>query len=394
MARSSVRTMGEGSLSLGELRTLTLDLLRRPPFDLERRKFTADLGRGPDDPGEAGGPGDLGDPGDPGDPGDSGGSGASGASGREGRGPVDLAGKTQEFLGSPEFWKQWYEEQLYYFLLVDNFAPRGEDMQAIPGELAAGRIDVRQAIHRIALSPSFDQRNPGADTFVTVVLEQLAGLAVERNRRELEIGKSVYDGKPGNFLGRPGASQSDVVKSAMEQRSFAESLLGREHRRLVHSAAAKSDLKDWTEAFLADPRVFPDLVRRWIGSPAYAARLGRREPMDNRLFVRALIVDLCQREPTAEEFSRMRSALDGLADPTPLRAVLARLLVDSLAADPRPAKAVPDAPSFVREQFARLLGRAPSAAEEQELVASLADPASRPALLTFALLTHSEYQSY
>jgi hypothetical protein len=387
MARSSVRTMGEGNLSLGELRTLSLDLLRRPPFDLERRKFTADLRRSldPDDPGEAG---------DPGDPGDTGGSGAAGATGREPRGPVDLAGKAQEFLRSPEFWKQWYEEQLYYFLLVDNFAPRGEDMQSIPGELAAGRIDVREAIHRIALSASFDQRNPGADTFVTVVLEQLAGLAVERNRRELEIGKSVYDGKPGNFLGRPGASQSDVVKSAMEQRSFAESLLGREHRRLVHAAAAKSDLKDWTEAFLADPRVFPDLVRRWIGSPAYAARLGRREPMDNRLFVRALIVDLCQREPTAEEFSRMRSALDGLADPAPLRGVLARLLVDSLQTDPSPARAVPDAPSFVREQFARLLGRAPSAAEEQELVASLADPASRPALLTYALLTHSEYQSY
>jgi len=56
-----------------------------------------------------------------------------------------------------DFWQQWYEEQLYYFLLVDNFAPRGEGLISIPDEIAGGRLNVRARFIRIALSSSFDQ---------------------------------------------------------------------------------------------------------------------------------------------------------------------------------------------------------------------------------------------
>src|SRR5690349_8370761 len=72
-----------------------------------------------------------------------------------------------ELLAGPEFWSHWFEEQLYYFLLVNNFRPAQERLAAIPRDLAEQRLDAREAIHRIALSASFDQRNPGADTFVT-----------------------------------------------------------------------------------------------------------------------------------------------------------------------------------------------------------------------------------
>jgi hypothetical protein len=373
MARSGVQAAGVKSLSTGELRTLYLDLLRRPPFDAERASFRLDESRSPDPgctlPGADG-------------------------TGVQQPGPIDVAGKAKQLVALPEFWRQWYEEQLYYFLLVDNFAPRARSMVSIPDELAAGTLSVRDAVHRIALSSSFDQRNPGADTFVTVVMEQLAGLAVEKHRRELEIGKAIYDGKSGTFLGRVGSSQSDVVRTAIEQRSFAESFLAREFRRYVHAAPDKQALAQWTAAFQADPRVFADLVQGWFASPAYAARLARREPLDNRLFVRALIVDVCLREPTPEEFSRMRSALDGLADPTPLRSVMARLLLDSEAAAVPRTKDGLDAKRFVREQFERLLGRAPTTDEELALADGLADPAARPALLVYALITHPEYQSY
>src|SRR5687767_6979955 len=74
------------SLSLATLRTLHLDLLRRPPFDAERTRFSADLspaGSG-DAPGTA-------------------------------AGPVQLSGKVEALLASREHWQQWYEEQLYYF---------------------------------------------------------------------------------------------------------------------------------------------------------------------------------------------------------------------------------------------------------------------------------------
>ena len=63
-------------------------------------------------------------------------------------------------IGSEAFWRHWYEEQLYYFLLIDNFRPGSERMRGIPAALSAGVLDARDAIHRIALSSSFDQRNP------------------------------------------------------------------------------------------------------------------------------------------------------------------------------------------------------------------------------------------
>ena len=49
-------------------------------------------------------------------------------------------------------------------------AAEGESVEAIPAGLTAGKLSVRDAIHRIALLPSFDLRNPGADTFVKAEL--------------------------------------------------------------------------------------------------------------------------------------------------------------------------------------------------------------------------------
>jgi len=348
----------------GLVRTLHLDLLRRPPFELQRAALLAPL------------------------------DGADGAPPPEGLASRTRPALAASLIASVDFWRQWYEEQLYYFLLVDNFAPHADGLRSIPDELAAGSLHVRDAVHRIALSASFDQRNPGADTFVTVVMEQIAGLAVEKHRRELEIGKAIYDGKPGSFLGKAGSTQSDVVRSAIEQRSFAESFLAREHQRYLHAPPDRRELNAWAARFQDDPRVFGKLVQAWIESGEYGARLSRREPMDNRLFVRALIVDLCQREPSADEFSRMRSALDGLSDPQPLRSVMARLLLDSDESSlgaPRPGGTSSD---VVVELFLRLLGRAPAAHEAEAFGAALDAQQGSPRLLAYALVTHPEYQSY
>lgn len=365
------------ALSRGELRTLYLDLLRRPPFDAERREHL-----GPDEvPTRAARP--------EADGGESSGQAEAAAS--------DLSTLSSRLISSADFWRQWFEEQLYFFLLVDNFAPRGETLSGLADELSAKAVDVRAAIHRVALSSSFDQRNPGADTFVTVVLEQLAGLSVERHRRELEIGKAIYDGRPGSFLGSPGTTQSDVVRIAVHSRGFAESFLAREHLRYVHAPLDKRALGLAVDAFLADPNVFPTLLGSWISSSAYRARLQRREPMDNRLFVRALFADVCSREPTREEFSRVRSALDGLSDPTPLRAVIARLLIESEQASRRGAKrdvATEGAPELVLREYRRLLGRDPNERESAAMVAALSDVSYGARLLTFALISHPEYQSY
>ena len=296
-----------------------------------------------------------------------------------------------ELVGSPEFWTHWFEEQLYYFLLVNNFRPVQERLVAIPRELAEKRLDVREAIHRVALSSSFDQRNPGADTFVTVVMEQLAGLEVTKNQRELEIGKKVYDGAPGTFLGAPAQSQADVVRNAVKSGFFAQHLLRREYERLARSKPDAKDLAPWCVQFEKDPRCFPELERGWLEGPAYAARLAQGAPLPNRSFARALYVDLADRLPTFEEAEPMREALDSLADSAPLRSITARLLIDSgkLALPAR--KDVSDVSGWLRTRFLRLLGREPSEGELGAFGKILDEPGARLETVLYALVSSPEY---
>lgn len=297
-------------------------------------------------------------------------------------------------LAHPEFWPRWFEEQLYYFLLVNNFRPQAEGILGLPAELAAGRLDAREAVHRLALSANFDQRNPGADTFVTVVMEQLTGMEVQRNTRELEIGKRIYDGGEGTFLGRSGKCQADVVRIAVESRAFAKHFVGREHERFVHVAPGE---KEWSAAaseFHKDPGQYLALVRRWLVSETYVARLAQPIPLGNRLFVRALFVDLLGRAPREEEAEPMRQALDGLSDPLPLRSVLVRMMLDSNRVKVDSRAAVTDPPTWIRERFERFFGRPPSAEELAAFLAAWNDPSCRPQTILCALLSSAEYQSY
>ena len=295
---------------------------------------------------------------------------------------------------SAEFWQRWYEEQLYYFLLINNFRPQTERLAACPADLQAGKLDVRAAIHRIGLSSSFEQRNPGADTFVTVVLEQLAGLDVQRSVRELAIGKKVYDGAPGTFLGRAGATQADIVKIAVESAGFEQHFLAREYARLVHTRAEPKELAACVARFHADPRVYPELVREWLSSPAYAQRLVAGVVQENRLFVRSLYVDLLDRVPLTEEAEPLREALDGLADPAPLRSVIARLILDSGKVALPASFPAAEAPASIRNLFTRLLGRAPSEVELAAFVAAAAEPDCRASTLVYALVSSAEYARY
>lgn len=293
-----------------------------------------------------------------------------------------------------EFWEHWLDEQLYYFLLINNFRPQGERFTSMPGDLAEQRLDVRSALHRIGLSSSFEQRNPGADTFVTVVLEQLAGLDVTRSPRELEIGKKVYDGADGTFLGQRGKTQADIVRIAIDSPQAARHFLAREHRRLVHADPNPRDLTAWVARWTQDPRVYLQLVREWFASDAYAQRLHLGAAQENRLFVRTLYVDLLDRLPTQEEAEPLREALDGLADPTPLRSVVVRLLLDSGKCKLPERKDIADGERWIESLFQRWLARAPSAAERASFGAAFADPACLPRTVVQALVSSAEYARY
>jgi len=336
------------TIDVHALRVFYLDLLGRPPFTPEREAWL-------------------------------------------GRSPAELV---DSLLGSLEFWTNWLEEQLYYFLLVDNFRPATEGIQTIPAELAGGELGVREALHRICLSSSFDRRNPGPDTFVTVVMEQLLGLAIQKTQRELEIGKRLYDGGKGIFLGRSGSSQADVVNIAIDDERAPRHLLRREYLRLLRQEPAERELGVWAKTLEANDQALVAIFREWILSEAYAHRLESRASEPNRLFVRALFVDIVGRLPGEEEAQRLRSALDGLADAGPLRSIVARLLLDSGKAQVPERDAIQDPSAWVRDLFGRLLGREPSPAELSAFLDVYREPACRPATVVYAIVSHPEYQTW
>ena len=297
-------------------------------------------------------------------------------------------------LESEEFWREWWEAQLYFFLLVDNFRPRSEGVTALPRELHEGRTDVRRALHRIALGQSFERRNPGPDTFVTVVLEQFLGLTVQTQRRELEIGKHLYDGHKGKLLGRSGSSQADVVRIAVEDPRALRFFLEREYRRLMRAELPPQESTVALRRLESDPLAYRQIVRSWFLSQAYDERLSERHTTPNRLFVRSLFVDLVDRLPAEGEAQQMRAALDGLADPTPLRSVLARLLIDSERVQLPKRESVSNAEAWIEDLFERVRGRRPTERELAQFVETFADPACRTRTVYYALFSDPEYATW
>jgi hypothetical protein len=335
-------------LTHGTLRSAYCDLLGRPPFDAERSEW---LGKA-------------------------------------------RHALCDHWIGSEPFWAHWLDEQLYYFFLIDNFRPEGERVLAIPRDLAAGALDPRDATQRIALSPSFDQRNPGADTFVTVVMEQFAGITVQKHVRELEIGKAIYDGASGTFLGRSGKRQADIVDIAVRHKAFADTFIAREHRRWLGFDAPAKELANWSRRFHAAPAEYTKIVREWMLSVAWDRRARTRLAVTNRQFARSLYVDLLDRPPDEGEARRLRSALDGMSDAAPLRSIFARILIDSGAVKLSEKKALSDPRAWIAGLFQKLLGRDATSEELDTFVTAFADPACRPQTVLYALVTHPEYQLY
>ena len=90
----------------------------------------------------------------------------------------------------------------------------------------------------------------------------------------------------------------------------------------------------------------------------------------------------------------MRNALDGLGDPRPLRALFARLILDSGEALVPKKGRIEDPTRWVGETFRRLLGREATDEELTAFVTAFHDPACRPETILYVILSHAEYQTY
>ncbi|MBI2921504.1 MAG: FHA domain-containing protein [Planctomycetes bacterium] len=306
------------------------------------------------------------------------------AAGAETRGEL-----ADRLLRSVEHFEMWYEEELFYFLLLDNFHPATERLTSIPKRLSAGALTLPDAVHEIVISQYFNHRNPGNDTYVTVILEQLLGIVVQDQPMLLKVGKQMYDGYEGKLFNESGASQSDLVSIVLKQKGFHEILLQRLHRGLTGEAIPAGLLEQAVARVAADPKAFHEVQKEWLLGDDYLARAqGLRRKSDHQ-FIRSLYVDLLGRRPTWEEFRSFRNALQALADPTPIRSVLAKVMADSKEmAEPKAS----DAKQWVRDTFRKLVGRSPTESEVSAFAAAVEKGKARLAIQ--AIIDSEEYQHY
>ncbi len=324
----------------------------------------------------------------------------------------------RSLCNSREFWMQWYEEELYYFLLVDNFRPEdvgdgmgdmssaksGMDgsMQAVsaagstslPSRLNAGDLHILDAVRTLASSAAFNRANPGNDTFVSVVFEQLLGLTVQSQPALLEAGKRMYDGQRASLWGMEGRSQADVVRIACAQPAFAEVIIRRQYQRFLGHEPSRKQVRAWAAELVSDPHAFPDMVRGWLESEPYARRLESLRLKSDRQFIRGLYVDLTGAPPSLESMQRHRTALAAVADSGPLRSVIARVLLSTSGSGYRERQDPVDAPPLVRDVFLRFLGREPGPEELEAFALTYEQCDCEPELLVRAVTTHQEYQYY
>lgn len=302
----------------------------------------------------------------------------------------------RSLLSTNEAMEVWLEDELYYFLLLDNFRPTSPTVLDLPRRLRLRQVDIRTAMGEILVSTGFTLRNPGNDTFVTVVLEQCLGLEVQdrRNAPILEAGKRVYDGRATRFLGGTGRTQVDIIKLALADLRCTRHVLDRHHRRLF-AAPLPPEAEAQVAAVHATPAVFFDVLAGWMASARYADEQRPSRPLSHHQFARSLYLDLLGRTPTYDELRMTRNAMLAMADPTPLRAVLVKIMLDSGKARlPVREPAETDA-GFVGRCFATYLRRDPTPNELDAFVAeTTGSPPPPTARIARALLTSADYSTY
>lgn len=137
------------------------------------------------------------------------------------------------------------------------------------------------------------------------------------------------------------------------------------------------------------------------------------KPRTNQQWIRAIYSDLLGRAPESYDFvvqdtegNQLASfpvaeqdfllfTLDGVGDPTPLRALIAAGLVRSEEVALPAKDEVDDPAAFISEQFRRFLGRDPNVYELDAFLAEWdEDPSVNPRTVVRALVGSREYQSF
>lgn len=310
--------------------------------------------------------------------------------------------RVDALLATDATWQNWLDEEAFYFLLIDQFRPVSDRLVAIPAGMREGRVSFREAHQAFALSAEFNARNPGNDTYCTVVFEQFLGMEVQKapNVKVLETAKKIYDGKQDRIFNVLARNQSDIVQVTLDQKAYVDLFCRRMERRYLGAALPAAEHDAAVSILATQPQQFGAILREWLLSERYTSQARAPRSKSDPQFIRSLFVDLVGRAPAYEEFRNMRNALQALADPTPLRGVLAKVLLDSQSAIPPSAAGVKEvyANDQVRGEvvdlFRRFLGRDPSLDELNAFAATVQEPGATWRTGALAILTSSQYQLY
>jgi hypothetical protein len=109
--------------------------------------------------------------------------------------------------------------------------------------------------------------------------------------------------------------------------------------------------------------------------------------------LRGVYVDLIERAPQLDELRNLRNAMNAMADPAPLRSVLAKVILDSPQCK-LPERAPGDDRAFVTGCFLRYLAREPEPRELDAFTAALAQKGAKPQHIVRAITGSLEYQTY
>jgi len=323
--------------------------------------------------------------------------------------------RVDKLLGAAEAWEHWFNEESFYFLLIDRFRPVSDRLAAIPERMREGHASFRDAHMEFALSAEFNARNPGNDTYVTVILEQFLGIEVQKDVRLLKAAKKMYDGEKTRIFKTLGTNQANVVQISLAQEAYVEVFVTRMAARYHGTPLTEDEHTMTVERLKLDPLELTQIFREWLTSDVYTQEERAPVTKDDHQFIRGLFVDLLGRPPALQEFRNMRNALQALTDPAPVRGVLAKVMLDSGAvlppagldgpADDDPAssasrtsdgsaKAASISADTITSLFNRLLGRDPSPAELKAFVEVLSEPGATWRTAALALLSSSQYQYY
>ena len=318
--------------------------------------------------------------------------------------------RVDRLLDTTAAWEHWFDEEAFYFLLIDGFRPVSDRLAAVPAKMRDGLASFRDAHTEFALSAEFNSRNPGNDTYVTVVLEQLLGVQVQSEPRLLKEAKRMYDGEKTRIFNVLGNSQSDVVRITLDQPGYVDLFCRRMELRYLGAPLPDAEHAIAVERLRLDPRELRPLLREWLVSARYAGPDRAAKAKNDHQFIRGLFVDLLGRPPALQEFRNMRNALQALTDPAPLRGVLAKVMLDSGAVIPpagtdtgrtregartgETADTTRVSGAQVDDLFHRLLGRDPTPDEKSAFLDVLSEPGATWLTAALALLTSPHYQYY